>query len=59
MIKGNLRINTGFRYRNNSYVLGSLDETGEYNPKYLDAQTYITDPDGYGMGNSSLGVYGR
>ena len=44
-----IRINSGFRYRNNSYVLGSLDETGEYSPKYLDAQTYITwDPDGYG-----------
>lgn len=58
---GNIKINTGVRYRNNSYVLGSLDETGEYNPKYLDAQTYITwDPDGYGPWEVQLlGVYGE
>lgn len=34
--------NSGFRYRNNSYVLGSLDEQGDYNPNYLDFQTYLT-----------------
>ena len=58
---GNIKINTGIRYRNNSYVLGSLDETGEYNPRYLDAQTYITwDPDGYGPWEVQLlGVYGE
>ena len=56
-----IRINSGFRYRNNSYVLGSLDETGEYSPKYLDAQTYITwDPDGFGPWEVQLlGVYGE
>jgi len=56
-----IRINSGFRYRNNSYVLGSLDETGEYSPTYLDAQTYITwDPDGYGPWEVQLlGVYGE
>ncbi len=55
------RINSGFRYRNNSYVLGTLDETGEYSPTYLDAQTYITwDPDGYGPWEVQLlGVYGE
>ena len=34
--------NSGFRYRNNSYVLGSLDNQGDYNPAYLDFQTYLT-----------------
>lgn len=34
--------NSGFRYRNNSYVLGSLDTQGDYNPAYLDFQTYLT-----------------
>ncbi|PCJ82198.1 MAG: hypothetical protein COA49_01505 [Bacteroidetes bacterium] len=58
---GKFRINTGLRYRNNSYILGTLDETGEYNPTYLDAQTYITwDPDGYGPWEIQLlGVYGQ
>ena len=43
----------GVRYRNNSYVLSTLDERGEYAPTYLDAQTYVTwDPDGYGPGKS-------
>lgn len=58
---GKLRINTGIRYRNNSYIFGTLDETGEYNPTYLDVQTYITwDPDGYGPWEIQLlGIYGQ
>jgi len=58
---GKISINTGFRYRNNSYILGTLDETGEYNPTYLDGQTYITwNPDGYGPWEIQfLGVYGQ
>ena len=50
----------GVRYRNNSYVLSTLDERGEYAPTYLDAQTYLTwDPDGYGPWEiQALGVYG-
>ncbi len=41
--------NMGLRYRNNGYVLGSLDESGEYRPVYTDLQGYVTyDPDGYG-----------
>ena len=41
--------NMGLRYRNNGYVLGSLDESGEYRPVYTDFQSYVTfDPDGYG-----------
>ena len=54
-------MNLGVRYRNNSYVLSTLDERGEYAPTYLDAQTYLTyDPDGYGPWEiQALGVYGR
>ena len=48
-VLGPVRVNMGLRYRNNGYVLGSLDETGEYRPVYTDLQGYITyDPDGYG-----------
>ena len=31
----------GIRYKTNRYLLGSLETTGEYNPKFLDYQTYI------------------
>jgi hypothetical protein len=41
--------NLGVRYRNNGYILGALDEQGEYKPEYTDAQAYVTfDPDGFG-----------
>ena len=33
---------TGIRYKTNRYMLGSLDEKGEYNPSFVDAQTYLT-----------------
>ena len=58
---GPVRVNMGVRYRNNSYVLSTLDERGEYAPTYLDAQAYLTwDPDGYGPWEfQALGVYGR
>ena len=32
----------GIRYKTNRYLLGSLDEKGEYNPRFIDAQTYLT-----------------
>ena len=32
----------GLRYKTNKYLLGSLEEKGEYNPNFLDYQTYIT-----------------
>ncbi len=32
----------GARYKSNSYLLGGLDEEGEYDPKFTDLQTYIT-----------------
>jgi len=31
----------GFRYKNNAYLLGSLDQKGEYNPQFIDLQTNI------------------
>ncbi len=54
-------INTGLRYRDNSYVLGSLDEGGEYQPRYVDVQSFITwDPDGYGPWEfEALGIFGQ
>ena len=31
----------GLRCKTNKYLLGSLETTGEYNPKFIDYQTYI------------------
>lgn len=31
----------GLRYKSNAYLLGSLDQKGEYNPRFLDIQTNI------------------
>ena len=41
---GNSKISMshGVRYKTNRYLLGSLETTGEYNPKYIDYQTYIS-----------------
>lgn len=33
---------TGIRYKTNSYVFNSLDVKGEYDPSFVDFQTYIT-----------------
>ena len=33
---------TGVRYKTNRYLLGSLDDKGEYNPNFVDIQTYLT-----------------
>lgn len=32
----------GLRYKTNRYLLGSLQTKGEYNPNFLDYQTYLT-----------------
>ncbi|MBR3519048.1 MAG: carboxypeptidase-like regulatory domain-containing protein [Paludibacteraceae bacterium] len=32
----------GFRYKTSSYMLNSLETEGEYNPRFLDYQTYMT-----------------
>jgi hypothetical protein len=48
--KGTFTHNTGIRYRDNSYVLGTLDEQGDYNPRYFDVQTFLTwKPEPFGM----------
>ena len=41
-LKGKLAHISGIRYKTSRYLLGSLDEQGEYNPNFLDFQTYIT-----------------
>ena len=33
---------TGIRYKTNQYLLGTLDEKGEYDPRFIDIQTYVT-----------------
>lgn len=40
--KGKLSHITGIRYKTNRYLLGTLDEKGEYNPKFVDIQSFIT-----------------
>lgn len=37
-----LRYLVGARYKTTSYLLGSLDVTGEYNPNFTDVQAYLT-----------------
>lgn len=32
----------GIRYKTNSYLLGTLDTKGEYNPAFIDYQTFLT-----------------
>ena len=32
---------TGFRYKNTAYLLGTLDQKGEYNPSFTDVQTFL------------------
>ncbi len=41
-LNGKLSHISGLRYKTNRYMLGSLDEQGEYDPRFLDFQTYIT-----------------
>lgn len=41
-LKGKLAHISGIRYKTNRYLLGSLDEQGEYDPQFFDFQTYIT-----------------
>ena len=40
--KGTFTHNTGFRYKNYSYILNSLDVSGDYKPRFNDLQTYLT-----------------
>jgi hypothetical protein len=41
-LKGRLAHISGIRYKTNRYMLQGLDEKGEYNPRFIDIQTYIT-----------------
>ena len=41
-LNGKLAHISGIRYKTSKYLLGSLDEQGEYDPEFLDFQTYIT-----------------
>lgn len=36
-----LSMTNGIRYKTNRYLLGTLDTKGEYDPNYIDYQTYI------------------
>lgn len=40
-LKGKFSHISGFRYKNTNYLLGTLDKKGEYNPSFLDFQTYL------------------
>jgi hypothetical protein len=39
--KGKFSYLSGIRYKNTAYLLGSLDRKGEYNPSFIDFQTYL------------------
>lgn len=41
-LNGKLSHISGIRYKTSQYLLGSLDEQGEYDPQFFDFQTYIT-----------------
>ncbi|PIF01997.1 MAG: TonB-dependent receptor [Draconibacterium sp.] len=41
-LKGRLAHISGIRYKTTRYLLGTLDEQGEYDPRFFDFQTYIT-----------------
>ncbi len=41
-MKGKLAHISGVRYKTNRYLLGSLDEQGNYDPRFFDFQTYVT-----------------
>ncbi|MCL1822262.1 MAG: TonB-dependent receptor, partial [Prolixibacteraceae bacterium] len=42
LFKGKLTHITGVRYKSNTYLLNTLDEKGDYDPRFFDIQTYIT-----------------
>ncbi len=41
-VKKNFSMTHGVRYKTNQYMLGSLETKGEYSPRFLDYQTYIS-----------------
>ncbi len=42
LVAKNFTWTNGLRYKTNRYVLGSLETNGEYNPNFLDCQTYLS-----------------
>lgn len=40
--KSHFSMTHGVRYKTNQYMLGSLETKGEYNPRFLDYQTYMS-----------------
>lgn len=54
-MKGKLSHITGIRYKTNRYLLGSLDEQGEYEPRFIDIQSHITFQAGQHVDISFLG----
>jgi len=51
--------NSGVRYRNNSYVLGTLDTRGDYRPAYTDFQSFLTYKAKGNLTFNFLGNYSR
>jgi len=41
-LKNRFTHTTGIRYKTNRYLLGTLDQKGDYSPNFLDFQTYLT-----------------
>ncbi len=50
---------TGLRYRSNQYLLNSLDVTGDYDPRFFDAQTFLTYRLSYKWQIEALGYYSQ
>jgi hypothetical protein len=50
---------TGFRYKTSQYLLNSMDTKGEYNPSFIDFQTYLTYDIAPKFEVSFLGNYGQ
>ena len=42
LVAKNMTWTNGLRYKTNQYLLGSLDTKGEYDPSFLDYQTYLS-----------------
>jgi hypothetical protein len=53
---GKLSHITGFRYKTSKYMLGTLDVQGDYNPSFIDCQTYLTYKPVTGLSFSILGT---
>jgi len=50
---------SGVRYKTNKYLLGSFDVTGDYNPSFVDVQTFLTYKFNQQWSIEGLGYYSR